>query len=399
MQFYLALINDQFTDFRVLLHEMEGSFCPSDDTNDVSISSKPVGETNESSQEIPTPQQLARVNFDSYTCKLGWSSRGDLLAVSTEARVHVYSHSETEMRHKGSLKHAECLYDWQWCGDRQEDELIVTTGRYQPVHLHRVGDEDIRIAGTYKCINHLDELAHAYSVTLHEESDTIVCGLKGEIRMFDVRRPGRESVSHVTRVKHEASGQAGIMSCLAVSPSLPVLAAGNYDRTVGLYTLEGERLCVLRGQQGGLTQVTFTEDGGQLLAGGRKDNEIICWDLRQPGQVLWTVNRVVTTNQTIAFSLRGRLLVSANTDGSVRAWDVSGHVDPDTCLMAPVAGWALHSDAVTGVSWHPTRDILATSTGQRHCSAPTEGDSEDEEEEEEEENCLALWDMSTAFKI
>merc|ERR1711971_256015 len=164
-------------------------------------------------------------------------------------------------------------------------------------------------------------------------------GLKGEIRMFDIRRPGRESVSHVTRVKHEVSGgQTGIVSCLAVSPSIPVLAAGNYDRTVGLYTMEGERLCVLRGQQGGLTQVTFTEDGGQLLTGGRKDNEIICWDLRSPGQVLWTVNRVVDTNQTIGFSLRGRLLVSANTDGSVRVWDVSGHVDPDTCLLSPVAG-------------------------------------------------------------
>ena len=168
------------------------------------------------------------------------------------------------------------------------------------------------------------------------------------------------------------------------------------ERTVGLYTMEGERLCVLRGQQGGLTQVTFTEDGGQLLTGGRKDNEIICWDLRMPGQVLWTVNRVVDTNQTIGFSIRGRLLVSANTDGSVRVWDVSGHVDPDTCLLAPVAGWALHSDAVTGVGWSPDRDILATSTGQRHCSAPSE---ESGEEAEDEENCLTLWDMSPAFKI
>ena len=267
------------------------------------------------------------------------------------------------------------------------------------MHLNKIDDEndDIHIVGTYKCINHLDELAHAYSVTVHEESESIICGLKGEIRMFDMRRPGRESVSHVTRVKGEAGGQAGIVSCVAVSPSIPVLAAGNYDRSVGLYTLEGERLCVLRGQQGGLTQVTFTEDGGQLLTGGRKDNEIICWDLRQPGQVLWTVNRVVDTNQTIGFSLRGRSLVSANTDGSVRAWDVSGHVDPDTCLLEPVAGWALHSDAVTGVAWHPSRDILATSTGQRHFRAPSEEESGDEEDQEE--NCLALWNMSTAFKV
>ena len=211
---------------------MEDSSCL-DNRNDIFISSQQASEAEESSTSphIPTPLQIARVNFDSYTCKLGWSSHGDKCAVSTETRVHVYSYNETEMRHRGSLKHAECLYDWQWCGDRGDNDLIVTTGRYQPVHLNKVDDEDIHIAGTYKCINHLDELTHAYSVTVHEESDTIVCGLKGEIRMFDIRRPGRESLSHVTRVKQETSGgQTGIISCLAVSPSIPVLAAGNYDR-------------------------------------------------------------------------------------------------------------------------------------------------------------------------
>ena len=223
MHCYLALINDKvllISEFFVL-HKMEDSTCPGD-RNDIAL------EDSSSSLQIPTPLQIARVNFDAYTCKLGWSSHGDMCAVSTETRVHVYSYKETEMRQRGSLKHAECLYDWQWCKD---SDNIVTTGRYQPVHLNKVEDEQIHIAGTYKCINHLDELTHAYSVTVHKESETIVCGLKGEIRMFDIRRPGRESVSHVTRVKHEVSGgQTGIVSCLAVSPSIPVLAAGNYDR-------------------------------------------------------------------------------------------------------------------------------------------------------------------------
>ena len=44
-------------------------------------------------------------------------------------------------------------------------------------------------------------------------------------------------------------GQGGIISCLAVCPALPVWAAGSFDRTVGVYSEEGERLCVLRGQQ------------------------------------------------------------------------------------------------------------------------------------------------------
>ena len=139
---------------------MEDSSCL-DDRIDTSLASQASLGESSTSLQIPTPQQIARVNFDSYTCKLGWSSHGDMCAVSTETRVHVYSYQETEMRHRGSLKHAECLYDWQWCGD---SDLIVTTGRYQPVHLNKVEDEQIHIAGTYKCINHLDERQTWYSI-------------------------------------------------------------------------------------------------------------------------------------------------------------------------------------------------------------------------------------------
>ena len=340
-----------------------------------------------------TPQRLATVNFDTYTCGVAWSARGNTCAVSTETRVHVYDHEEGALRYRDSIRHAECLYSWEWGGG---GDCILTTGRYQPVHLYRVPDTGgLQLEDTYKCINHLDELAHAHSVTMDARGEAIYCGLKSEVRVFDVRRPGRESDSHVTR--DTGGGQQGIISCLATSPTIPVYAAGSYDRTVGLYTSQGERLCVLRGQQGGLTQLTFSEDGGKLLAGGRKDNEIICWDLRRPGEVLWTVHRVVTTNQTVAFSLRGRWLVSGNTDGSVRLWDTgAGHVDPDTShvVLAPRRGWALHGDAVTGVAWHPAHtDTLATATGQRHFAL----ESAEEDEEEMEENSLVIWDTKNAF--
>ena len=105
-----------------------------------------------------------------------------------------------------------------------------------------------------------------------------------------------------------------------------------------------ERLCQLRGHEGGVTQVTFTRDGTKLLTGARKDGEIICWDLRQPGRVLYTMTRVVTTNQTVAFSLSpcSQFLVSANTDGSVRLWDLTGQADQHTGELQPLAGWILH---------------------------------------------------------
>lgn len=111
----------------------------------------------------------------------------------------------------------------------------------------------------------------------------------------------------------EAS-QSGIISCIAVNPCLPsVYAAGSYMKTIGLYSEpEGTPLCILKGHKGGVTHLKFSPDGLVLYSGGRKDPEILCWDLRNPGSILFTVNRTVATNQRIYFDLdaTGRHLIS-----------------------------------------------------------------------------------------
>lgn len=334
---------------------------------------------------------------------LHWSPCGDHLAVSSDTSIQVYSPwqdsmEDTELTPSASIRHAECLYSWVWTRGptTTSPTMLVTTGRYQPVQLYTCQNNtnnslDIQIESTYKCINQLDELSHAFSVALDRTSSTLYCGLKGEVRVFDVSRPGRVSTCHVTRGK---KGQNGIVSCLAVSDVLPVYAAGCYDRTVGLYSEQGDRLCVLRGQQGGVTQLAFTKDGTKLFAGGRKDNEVLCWDLRQPGMVLYTLQREVTTNQTIQFTLSPcqKYLSSANTDGSVRVWDLDGQADSVTGVLEPVAGWLLHKDASNGVSWHPGGELLATCSGQRHFKMDNEMHME--EDEVVEENSVVVWNLS-----
>lgn len=174
-----------------------------------------------------------------------------------------------------------------------------------------------------------------------------------QIRQFDVARPGRESWTH------ELPGQTGIISSIAVHPSMPVLAAGCYNKTTGLYSVDGQLLCLLTGQAGGVTQVKysklsrvnlkasqvlFSRDGSTLFTGARKDGEIICWDLRQPGKVLFTAQREAATNQRIQLcnSPCGQFLLSASTDGSVRVWDTSQAPDPQSGLLPPHRAWLLH---------------------------------------------------------
>jgi hypothetical protein len=80
----------------------------------------------------------------------------------------------------------------------------------------------------------------------------------------------------------------------------------------------GDMLCLLQGQTGGVTHLAFSQDGHRLYSGARKvsffnsllktiilcflqDAEILCWDLRNPGNVLFTMQRSVLTNQRMYF--------------------------------------------------------------------------------------------------
>jgi len=376
-----------------------------------SISSPPLGSSTPLEELPPDPgrlssQTLSTVPSAVFSSNLSpcqptglfWSPCGGHLAVSTDTSLQVYSSHQGEFTPSARIKHAECLYSWLWSRGpcSTSPSLLVTTGRYQPVQLYSCQTVDnypltIQLESTYKCINQLDELSHAFSVALDTEATTLYCGIKGEVRVFDVNRPGRFSTVHLTK-----SGQRGIISCLAVSEVLPVYAAGCYDKTVGLYSTQGDRLCVLRGQVGGVTQLTFTKDGTKLFAGGRKDNELLCWDLRQPGMVLYTMQREVTTNQTIQFCLSPceKYLSSAATDGSVRLWDLDKQADSVTGVLEPLAGWLLHRDASNGVGWHPGGELLATCSGQRHFKTPQD-DMEIMEDENIEENSLVVWNLNS----
>jgi len=73
---------------------------------------------------------------------------------------------------------------------------------------------------------------------------------------------------------------------------------------------------VLRGHKSGITHLQFSPDGLKLYSGSRKgDNDIVCWDLRNVGQTLYSVERKITTNQRVYFDISsdGKYLVSGLT--------------------------------------------------------------------------------------
>ncbi|MBN3318520.1 WAP53 protein, partial [Atractosteus spatula] len=300
------------------------------------------------------------------------------------------------------MAEGDTIYDYCWyplMSSLDPDTcFIASSSRDNPIHIWDAFYGDLR--ATFRPYNHLDELTAAHSLCFTPDGAQLFCGFDKMVRVFETSRPGRECEKRPTLVKKQ--GQSGIISCLAFSPMQPVYACGSYSRTVGLYSLEeGIPIAVLTGHQGGVTHLLFSPEGNLLYTGGRKDPEILCWDLREPGRVLFSLCRTVTTNQRIYFDLdpSGRYLLSGSTEGVVSVWDTSvAPPDDQNPALQPVLQYQAQGDCTNGISLHPHMPLLVSSCGQRQFAEPSdsEGDSDAEgpvvlRRQSRGENALALW--------
>ncbi|KAF5290834.1 hypothetical protein FQA39_LY14596, partial [Lamprigera yunnana] len=221
-----------------------------------------------------------------------------------------------------SVPEGGLIYDFCWYPGMNSGNPATccwaASGHEGPIHLWDAFTGDLRC--TYRGYNNVDELEAAISVAFSADGQNIFCGYKKNVKIFNTSRPGREYIEYPSQ--HPAS-------CLVASLAQPGVVA--------------------IGHKGGITTLAFSLDGTRLYSGARKDNEIICWDLRVPGRPLFCLPRQCNTNQKISIDLSrdGRWLVSGGTDGKVQVWDMP-----------------LHNDCCNGVSLHPYRPIMATSSGQ-----------------------------------
>lgn len=120
---------------------------------------------------------------------------------------------------------------------------------------------------------------------------------------------------------------------------------------------------------GGVTHLKFSKDGNRLFSGARKDSDIICWDVRNLGEILQVYKRDVKTNQRIYFDLYSQYLCSGNNDGTVSIWNAD-EFDLTAESEPALVNFKAHNDCVNGVSFNPVYPLLATASGQRKFFRP-----------------------------
>ncbi|XP_046851932.1 telomerase Cajal body protein 1-like [Xenia sp. Carnegie-2017] len=342
-------------------------------------------------------------------CK--WSPDGTCILTCSDDNIlklynlpyELYSNFATintlpEMKSVLAMREGETIYDYNWYPKMSSYEpdtcCFISSSRDHPLHMWDAFTGQMRCS--YRAYNQLDEIVSPHSVAFNLDGSKIYCGFNKMICIFDTCRPGRQCQSRPTVSKKQ--GQPGIISCIAISPEQNGLyACGSFSKSVGIYCEQkGSLLTLLEGHQGGVTHLLFSQDGLKLYSGARKDNEIICWDLRNPGDVLFVMKRSVKTNQRMYFDVdsSGKYIVSGNHDGTVSIWDTcasSNVILP--CLMT----YKGHNDCVNGVSLHPSLPFLATASGQRTFLLPDDVDFENDDVEINKtkvDNSLRLWRLN-----
>uniref|UniRef100_A0A183EHM9 WD repeat-containing protein 79 n=1 Tax=Gongylonema pulchrum TaxID=637853 RepID=A0A183EHM9_9BILA len=153
-----------------------------------------------------------------------------------------------------------------------------------------------------------------------------------------------------------------------------------------------------------ITSLCYTPDGTFLLTAGRKDDDIICWDLRSPGKIYSLYRRPSQTNQKIHFDMdsSGHYLFSGSTTGDLYIFDLKSTNGPEQPTPAVVKVSQAHRAALCGVSVNKERAVVATCSGQRVFPFPElddvevvdeNGTYEDTNSPEFYDNSLALWDL------
>uniref|UniRef100_T1J4T9 WD repeat-containing protein 79 n=1 Tax=Strigamia maritima TaxID=126957 RepID=T1J4T9_STRMM len=295
------------------------------------------------------------------------------------------------------IREGELIYDYCWYPLMSSLDsatcCFASTCRNSPVHLLDAYTGELRCS--YRPYNNVDEIEAAHSICFSPNGQKLYCGFNKVIRIFDVNIPGRNFME----TKSKIQGQAGIISCIAVNPGMPdTYAAGSYLKSIALYS-DGCLICLLQGQRGGVTHIEFSPDGNKLYSGGRMDPEILCWDLRNPGTVLYTMERNVTTNQRMYFcsDKSGEYILSGHNNGAISVWDTN--VDNlDDVPLPPKLTFQGHDDCVNGIGLHPTLSLMATTSGQRKFPEPLHSDDSDSSSDEtftekyiSFDNSLRLW--------
>jgi hypothetical protein len=293
----------------------------------------------------------------------------------------------------------ESIYDMSWYPHMTSIDTntccFAAVSRDHPVQLFDIAGN---LRASYVPRNHLDELDSTYALTFNLAGDKLFTGSNRMIRCFDVLNNNNNNYDSYPTAgtrKSTDGGQKGIITCIEFNPDYSgCYAAGSYAHSVGIYVESqgGECALQLSALEFAVTTLRWSPCGNCLYVGGRKHDDIVCWDVRHTRSEVGRVHRELNTNQRMDFDISpcGRYLFTGNQAGELlvyvtnmaaagngasttKSFELLSRTQVGDCVNAVCA----HRPATQG----PNEEILlVTSTGQRWFDDLDDEDGSDSED-------------------
>lgn len=138
---------------------------------------------------------------------------------------------------------------------------------------------------------------------------------------------------------------------ITFSPNAEQIATASKDKTVKLWSRQGQLLHTLIGHDSWVNSVTFSP-GGEMIVTSSDDGTIKLWD--DQGKLLKTIMADQGYVLGISFSPDGKFIASAGYDNTVKLWDSRGNY-----LKTLLKG---SSDSVTSVVFSPDSQLIASAS-------------------------------------
>jgi len=173
-----------------------------------------------------------------------------------------------------------------------------------------------------------------------------------------------------------------------------IMALGKFDKTIALMSLTDDYIFgELKAHSGGVTCVKFSPfNSMHLFSGGRRDNLVYCWDLRNTSTFLSYYERKSFTNQRMDFAFcENNILCLGNEDGSIVCYNL---VDGTINAHFKVGDEAINNIVIPYLEGSKAKYLFATS-GERKFLIPekvqknvplNKDGSESEDSEEDQSN-------------